>query len=125
MKGYLWGGASVLLVSAAQLLMKWAMIQLPPLNAPAVWLQSVMLLSLPVLALLSGLLAYATSMLCWFMALRSLPLSRAYPLLSLSYILVWAAALLLPGFHDRFHWLQLPGMLAIVLGLLLICARRA
>lgn len=31
-KGYIWGIASVLLVSAAQLLMKWGMVQLPPLS---------------------------------------------------------------------------------------------
>ena len=29
MKGYLWGGASVLLVTLAQLLMKWGMVQIP------------------------------------------------------------------------------------------------
>lgn len=124
MKGYGWGGASVLLVSMAQLLMKRAMVRLPPLSDAAHWLPLQMLPGLPLLMLAGGLLAYAASMLCWFVALRSLPLSRAYPLLSLSYILVWAAALLLPGFPDRFHWLQVPGMLAIMLGLLLICMRR-
>ncbi|OON40132.1 4-amino-4-deoxy-L-arabinose-phospho-UDP flippase [Izhakiella australiensis] len=124
MKGYLWAGASVVLVSVAQLLMKWAMVQLPPLTSPLLWLQSVQLTGLPALSLLGGLLAYAASMLCWFVALRQMPLSRAYPLLSLSYVLVWLAALWLPGFHDSFSWLQLLGMTAIVAGLLLICSQR-
>ena len=34
MKGYLWGGASVLLVTMAQLLMKWGMVQLPWFSLP-------------------------------------------------------------------------------------------
>ncbi|PIJ50728.1 4-amino-4-deoxy-L-arabinose-phospho-UDP flippase [Erwinia sp. OLTSP20] len=124
MIGYLWAAASVLLVSVAQLLMKWAMVQLPPLSSPLLWLQSAALTALPGLALLAGLMAYAASMLCWFAALRLLPLSRVYPLLSLSYVLVWLAALWLPGFHDRFSGLQLLGMAAIVAGLLLICSHR-
>ncbi|SFN67218.1 undecaprenyl phosphate-alpha-L-ara4N flippase subunit ArnF [Izhakiella capsodis] len=124
MMGYIWAAVSVLLVSAAQLIMKWAMVQLPPLTSPLLWMHTVPLTGLPVLGLLGGLLAYAASMLCWFVALRYMPLSRAYPLLSLSYILVWLVALCLPGFHDSFSWLQLLGMAAIVVGLLLICSRR-
>ncbi|MFG7416369.1 hypothetical protein ACG00L_27290, partial [Klebsiella pneumoniae] len=37
-----------------------------------------------------GLLGYLLSMVCWYFALHRLPLSKAYALLSLSYILVWA-----------------------------------
>ncbi len=124
MKGYVWAGASVLLVSSAQLLMKWAMVRLPALSELSLWLHQVVILSLPVLVLLIGIVAYSSSLFCWFVALRSLPLSRLYPLLSLSYVLVWLVSMVLPGFHHRFHSLQLAGMVAIVTGLLLICYRR-
>jgi hypothetical protein len=40
-------------------------------------------------ALLLGLMGYVASMGCWYLALHRLALSKAYALLSLSYILVW------------------------------------
>lgn len=50
-------------------------------------------------------------MVCWYFALHQLPLAKAYALLSLSYILVWAAAIWLPGWHEPFHWRSLLGVL--------------
>ncbi len=82
MKGYGWVACSVLLVSAAQLMMRWAMPRLPEfcslLSLPAVAIQ-------PALLLLAGLEAYGVSMLCWIRALHFFSLNRVYPLLSLSY----------------------------------------
>ena len=51
---------------------------------------------------------------------KKLPLAKAYALLSLSYILVWAAAIWLPGWHEPFHWQSLLGVLLIVAGVLTI-----
>lgn len=119
--GLLFALGSVVLVSAAQLLLKWAMMQLPDISRLPQFLSSLSHLPLPTAALLLGLLAYALSMLCWLLALKRLPLSRAYPLLSLSYLLVWLAALWLPGLNEAFHWGKLAGASLIVGGLLLIC----
>jgi len=58
-------------------------------------------------------------MLCWMLALRHLPLNRLYPLLSLSYVLVWLAAVSLPVFNEPFRWSSLAGVILIMLGLLL------
>ncbi|MEN5016380.1 4-amino-4-deoxy-L-arabinose-phosphoundecaprenol flippase subunit ArnF [Erwinia sp. Eh17-17] len=118
--GMLFALCSVLLVSAAQLLMKWAMVQLPAIDRVALFVAAFAHFSLPVLALLGGLLAYALSMLCWLLALKRMPLNRAYPLLSLSYLLVWLAALWLPGLDEAFLWGKLGGALLILSGLLLI-----
>ncbi|KQN54311.1 4-amino-4-deoxy-L-arabinose-phosphoundecaprenol flippase subunit ArnF [Erwinia sp. Leaf53] len=118
--GWLLAFSSVFLVSAAQLLLKWAMVQLPAVGQLLPFLNVLRQFSPPVLALLAGLLAYALSMLCWLLALRRLPLGRAYPLLSLSYVLVWAAALWLPGLNECFYWGSLAGVALIVAGLLLI-----
>lgn len=112
---------SVALVSAAQLLLKWAMVQLPDISRLSSFLSSLRDLPMPTAALLLGLLCYALSMLCWFLALKRMPLSRAYPLLSLSYLLVWLAALWLPGLNETFLWGKLVGAGLIVSGLLLIC----
>lgn len=118
--GWLFALGSVLLVSAAQLLMKWAMIQLPAIARPLDFAATLMTFSPPVLALLAGLFAYAFSMLCWLLALKRLPLSRAYPLLSLSYLLVWGIALLIPSLNEWFVWGKLAGGALILAGLLLI-----
>ncbi|MXP50496.1 4-amino-4-deoxy-L-arabinose-phospho-UDP flippase [Pantoea sp. Eser] len=119
MKGYGWIAASVLLVSAAQLMMRWAMPQLPDLHGLSSSgnpLALLPVLLLPVLLLMVGLAAYGLSMLCWIRALRCFPLSRIYPLLSLSYVLVWLAAVSLPFFHEPFSWRGLAGIAIIILG---------
>lgn len=113
MKGLIFALCSVLLVSLAQLVLRIAMRDLPPITE---WLQHVNLLFL----LGTGLCAYALSMLCWIVALRYLPLNRLYPLLSLSYVLVWLAAVSIPLFHEPFRWSSFAGILLIVLGLLAI-----
>lgn len=119
--GWLLAYCSVLLVSAAQLLLKWAMVRLPAIGEPSAFITELFSLTPAVQALLAGVLAYALSMLCWLLALRRIALSRAYPLLSLSYLLVWAAALWLPGLNEAFVWGKLAGGGLILAGLLLIC----
>ena len=96
MRGYAWGAASVLLVTLAQLLMKWGMVQIPLMSFADVSLALIGGYWLPLLAVGGGICGYALSMLCWFFALRHLPLNRAYPLLSVSYALVYLAAVILP-----------------------------
>lgn len=117
MMGYLWALSSVVLVSAAQLMMRYTMMHyrdwtqfLAALHQGAAWIGW-----LP-----AGILCYGLSMLCWLFALRSLPLNRAYPLLSLSYVLVCALAILLPLFDERLNAGKLLGMALIILGLLVI-----
>lgn len=119
--GYLWALCSVLLVSGAQLAMKWAVMQFPQAAFTLAFLCAVLFENLPgLLVLCCGLLAYALSMVCWYLALRRIPLSKAYPLLSLSYVLVWAAAIALPWLNEPFSTVKLVGVGVIFIGLLLI-----
>lgn len=55
-----------------------------------------------------------------FFALRYLPLNRAYPLLSLSYALVYLGAVLLPWFNEPATLLKTLGAGFILLGIWLI-----
>ncbi|MGK3112700.1 4-amino-4-deoxy-L-arabinose-phosphoundecaprenol flippase subunit ArnF [Candidatus Pantoea formicae] len=122
MKGGLLALCSVLLVSLAQLVLRAAMQHFPPLAeilSPQIG-QHVK----PLLLLCLGLGAYALSMLCWMLALRHLPLNRLYPLLSLSYVLVWLAAISLPMFGEPFRWSSFAGVLLIVFGLLCVSLPR-
>lgn len=126
MKGYIWGSTSVLLVTLAQLLMKWGMTQIPLLSLASLAEMTWLFLQphwLVLLAVAAGIFAYALSMLCWFFALYYLPLNRAYPLLSVSYALVYLAAVLLPWFNEPVTLLKTLGTLFILFGVWLINSR--
>lgn len=120
MKGLHWALLSVLLVSGAQLLLRDGMLSLPPLTDLRAFLLALLHGQTGTLALLLGLMGYVASMGCWYLALHRMALSKAYALLSLSYILVWAAAIWLPGWHEPFTLRGAFGVGLIVAGVLVI-----
>jgi multidrug transporter EmrE-like cation transporter len=63
---------------------------------------------------LSGLAAWIASTICWLYALRVAPLSRAYGLTSLTYVLIFLAGVFLFGEHVR--RLHVLGTVLIVVG---------
>ncbi|GHC32992.1 putative 4-amino-4-deoxy-L-arabinose-phosphoundecaprenol flippase subunit ArnF [Kushneria pakistanensis] len=109
---------SVVLVSTAQLSMKWGMSLLPVegLDPDVIGIALSGGAWPPLLAVGAGLGCYALSMLCWVLALRAVPLGVAYPFLSLSYVLVYVGSLCLPGLADTFSWLKLAGIALIMTG---------
>ena len=114
---------SVLLVSAAQLGMRWSMSHLP---LPTQWLAALESGAVDLLAVgvvLASILAYALSMLCWLLSLRDLPLGRAYSLLSISYALVYLLAASLPLFNEPFSLSRTLGVALVILGVLTINLR--
>ncbi|MDC9588717.1 4-amino-4-deoxy-L-arabinose-phosphoundecaprenol flippase subunit ArnF [Xenorhabdus sp. XENO-10] len=122
MKGYLWGVASVLLITVAQLLLKWGVAHLPELSLSTHWLDIDWFWTNhnPLLLIMVGLAGYALSMLCWFFALKYLPLNKAYPIISLSYVFVYLMAVLLPWFNETISLLKTLGIFFILLGVWLI-----
>ncbi|EPJ92870.1 MULTISPECIES: 4-amino-4-deoxy-L-arabinose-phosphoundecaprenol flippase subunit ArnF [Pseudomonas] len=123
-RGLAFASGSVLLVSGAQLGMRWSMTRLPE---PAQWLNAISHgdVSLSALAVVSAAIAaYALSMLFWLLALRDLPLGRAYSLLSVSYALVYLLAASLPIFDERFTLSKTLGVTLVILGVLTINSRR-
>ncbi|QLK61614.1 4-amino-4-deoxy-L-arabinose-phosphoundecaprenol flippase subunit ArnF [Enterobacteriaceae bacterium Kacie_13] len=125
MKGYLWGGASVLLVTMAQLLMKWGMVQIPWFALSDINIAFVQSHLSALTAVFFGLCGYALSMVCWFFALRVLPLNRAYTLLSLSYALVYIAAVTLPWFNESISLTKTLGGMLILTGVWVIHSKPA
>lgn len=113
---------SVLLVSAAQLGMRWSMQRLPQ---PAQWLATQQVDPVALSVVIAAIAAYALSMLCWLGALRDMPLSRAYSLLSISYAAVYVLAALLPFFNETFTVPRTVGVTLIVLGVVTINFRRS
>ena len=63
---------------------------------------------------LSGLVAWTASTLCWLYVLRVAPLSRAYGLTSLTYVLIPLASVYL--FGERFGRLHAVGTVLIIVG---------
>jgi multidrug transporter EmrE-like cation transporter len=63
---------------------------------------------------LSGLVAWAASTICWLYVLRVAPLSRAYGLTSLTYVLIFLASVFLLG--ERVRAMHAVGTTLIVVG---------
>ncbi|HHL2560067.1 TPA: 4-amino-4-deoxy-L-arabinose-phosphoundecaprenol flippase subunit ArnF [Yersinia enterocolitica] len=120
MKGYWWGIGSVVLVTVAQLILKWGMMNTPLMSLADINGQFFINHLPQFITVICGLAGYALSMLCWFFALRYLPLNRAYPLLSLSYALVYLGAVTLPWFSESATLLKTLGAGFILLGIWLI-----
>jgi undecaprenyl phosphate-alpha-L-ara4N flippase subunit ArnF len=120
-RGITFALGSVLLVSAAQLGMRWSMSRLP---SPEQWLTASVDLT-AIAVVLGAIFAYALSMLCWLVALKDLPLGRAYSLLSISYALVYLLAASLPVFNEDFSLSKSLGVALVILGVITINSRPA
>ncbi|KHS69704.1 4-amino-4-deoxy-L-arabinose-phosphoundecaprenol flippase subunit ArnF [Pectobacterium brasiliense] len=118
--GYVWALGSIALASTAQVLMKSGMLALPSISLAHWPSLSTLLAGWPAVAVLFGMLCYGLSMVCWFMVLRYLPLSRAYPLISLSYAVVYLAAVFLPWLNEPMSLRKNLGVLIILLGVWLV-----
>jgi multidrug transporter EmrE-like cation transporter len=64
---------------------------------------------------LSGIVAWAASTICWLYVLRVAPLSRAYGLTSLTYVLILLASVFLYG--EQVRRLHVVGTVLIVIGI--------
>ncbi|WP_026791711.1 4-amino-4-deoxy-L-arabinose-phosphoundecaprenol flippase subunit ArnF [Pleomorphomonas oryzae] len=122
-KGFAPALLSVLLASSAQLLMKGGIAALPPMADPLTFVPALWHVWPATLAVATGLFFYVASMLSWYFALKSLPLSIAYPLISLSYVIVWLAAIALPAFRDTFSLGKAGAMVMILAGIYLVCGK--
>jgi len=68
--------------------------------------------------ILGGLLCYAVSVVVWILALSRVPVSIAYPMLSIGYVVNALAAYWLLG--ESFSAMRLTGIFVIILGVFLI-----
>lgn len=114
--------SSIILTAAAQILMKTGMVGLGELRYSLTFLQQLLSSEsmTDLLIIFSGLVCYGLSMIAWIGVLTRIELSVAYPFLSISYILVYLAALLLPWLNESFSLLRFSGIIFIGIGLMLI-----
>lgn len=106
-QAYALAGVSVIFGSTGQVLFKTGMRhQHLSLNTLFTW------------PILLGLLAYGVSTLLWLRVLGQLPLTTAYPLLSLNFVLVALGGMILLG--EPFSWRIVVGTAVIIGGLMVI-----
>jgi len=110
---------SIILSACAQLLMKAGMIELAARPNDAEWLTGDVLLHSGIWVV-SGLTCYAGSMIAWLLVLSRWPLSLAYPMLSLSYVLVYIGAVLWPFIGESISLTRSCGILLVMAGVVLI-----
>lgn len=118
-------GVSIVLTSCAQLLFRSVMqhFSLDDIFAidGAGWLlENAGAINLSLLAV--GLALYTCSMVVWIFALSRLSISFAYPLLSLSYVLVYLAAVYLPNIEETPSLVKLTGSITMVLGVFVMAS---
>lgn len=108
---------SVVLVSVAQLALKFGMSAMPAVGPEGDWGQW---LGPHWWWLALGLVCYGASMAVWIKVLTTLPLSLAYPLLSLSYVLVFLVATAVPVFAETATLQHFAGVVLVIVGVLLV-----
>lgn len=110
----------VILASAAQLSLKLGVASMPSLDGNdllALWQTEGLGAAL---WLIAGLACYGLSMLLWIRVLMHLPLSVAYPLLSISYVLVYLVATSWPVWGETATPARSAGIGLIMLGVILV-----
>ncbi len=110
----------VLLASAAQLSLKLGVAALPSVAAGELLaiLQTIGAGAMTCLGF--GLACYLLSMLLWIRVLMRLPLSVAYPLLSISYVLVYLVATSWPAWGETATTARSAGIGLILSGVTLV-----
>ena len=111
---------SILLSSVAQLFMKVSMLLIAQQTAQGGVLPDALLQPAVIGWLFVGLSSYAVSLVFWLFAISRLELSLAYPMLSLSYVIVYIVAASWPFLHESISWTRSLGILVVILGVILI-----
>jgi undecaprenyl phosphate-alpha-L-ara4N flippase subunit ArnF len=126
-RAFFYLASSIVLSACAQLLMKAGMLALAGIdshgsmevfnavfdNGQIAWF------------ILSGLICYAVSMLSWLLALTRYQLSLAYPLLGISYVLVYLGAVLWQRIGEEFTLQRSTGIILVFVGVMLVNYRNS
>lgn len=111
---YLLALVSIVLGAVGQFLMKLGAVKLQPGGGATGLIRQV--LTTP--ELITGLICFGSSFLLWIFVLRKLDLSTAYPLVSLSYIIVTLLAVFV--LHEAWTLPKLMGLVLIISGVMVL-----
>lgn len=116
MRNFLLIMTSVLLAAGGQLLLKKGMLEFGAINAKDILSQLFVVFKNP--WVLSGLVAFVSSFLLWLVVLSKNDLSYAYPMVSVSYVVVLLGSRWI--FQERLDVWKIVGVALICLGVALI-----
>ena len=110
-------GMSIAVIGGAvgQLLMKSGLQGLPFGDYSAM-LNSLLYHHKSALLIIAGVFSYVVSMIVWVHTLKSRELSKAYPVLSLGYVIVYLAAAYWPGLAEPLTLQKSLGIALIIVG---------
>jgi drug/metabolite transporter (DMT)-like permease len=111
---------SIVLGASGQLMFKGASRLLPPFSE--LGLVKLLLTMFTTPLILGGFACFFISSLLWIVAIKNTPLSVAYPMVALSYIIIFGGSALLYG--EAVGWRHWTGAGLIVGGILLIATAR-
>ncbi|PWQ95728.1 4-amino-4-deoxy-L-arabinose-phosphoundecaprenol flippase subunit ArnF [Leucothrix arctica] len=117
--------ASIMAGAIGQLMMKLGIQQLSPLqdHVYAFFTAFTVPALIPVAWVAAGIACYLVAMLLWLKVLRALPLSMAYPLLSLGYIVVYLGAYFIPALEESLTRQKTMGIALIIVGVIVIASK--
>lgn len=108
---------TILMTVYGQLILKWQVSQFPTLvSAPFSLTNIVELLLKP--WVISGFVAAFGASLCWMAAISRMPLSKAYPFMSVNFVIVAVLAAWL--FREELDAYKITGTLIIVFGVFVV-----
>ena len=110
---------TILFTSYGQIIIKWRLLRLPELSGDF-WSRLIFLTKVAFsdFFILSGFAAAYCAAMCWMMAIKKLQLNVAYPLMSLSFVLVFILSSIL--FNEKTTFLQIAGLILILFGVSLV-----
>ena len=112
---------SIVLGASGQLMFKGAAKGLPPFASLGLFKLLLTMFTTPLI--IAGFVCFFVSSLLWIVAIKNTPLSVAYPMVALSYIIIFGGSALLYG--EAVGWRHWTGAALIVGGILLIATGRS
>lgn len=109
---------TILFTVYGQLILKWQVDRAAATMDPATGKASVLISLLLRPWVISAFMAAFLASLCWMLALSKLSLSKAYPFMSLSFLLVSVFSVWL--FNDSFNTYKSVGLLLVIAGLVVL-----
>lgn len=118
---------SVTLIAAGQLLMRRGMIEFGQIDSFAAFINLVWSgLARPatIAYVWAGMIVYAAAVMVWLQVLSRMALSLAFPMMSLSYVLVYVGAAFWPALDETISVYRIAGTALIMLGVAMVAQSR-
>lgn len=118
MNPYFFVAASIILTVTSQLLFKYGVNSLGPMEFSFATISNLFLKIFKNIPILIGMITFGLSFIIWIFALSKLRLNIAYPLTSINFILIGILSALI--LHEPISAYQLGGIIFITFGILLL-----